>query len=531
MDCRNFLFNWRREITAGTLSGVLLAFSFPPYPFRFFSLLALVPLFWFFITAVKSEGLNDRFLKRGFAVSFIAGVAFFGILLYWVANVIPASKVTVRWVLGPGVSLLVIYLAMYPGLFGLALSFLIKRYGLKALVSAPALWALSELLRSNGELAFSWGSISGSMAVYPLAIQGLSVYGPYGLSFFIVVANLLLALALFADSGKKRIWALIGFCLLITSHGVFGFMKVEEYDERTAAFGEKNDIAVVQPNVGLDVKWKPEYKARIFDQIDKLTSSSSAKGARLVIFPETSAPVALNRSAGYRRWLERIATESKVELLVGYIDHERENNSWRSYNAAGLFNPRGELEDEYHKVNLLPFGEKIPFSGYFPSLENIEFGQANFKPGRERVLFDSIAGKFGVLICFESTFAGFTRGYVKDGADFLVNITNDGWFGSERGPIQHSETAIVRAVENGVFVLRAANTGVSMQIDPVGRVNKRRSLNTGGIIECGIIPCAKKTLYTRWGNAMFNVLVILSLAVVLIFPGRKVSGGVDNQPV
>jgi len=309
LDFRKFLFNWRREITSGALSGVLLAFSFPPYPFRFFSLFALVPLFWFYIRGAGSEAFEGRFLKRGFTASFIAGVVFLGILLYWVANVIPASKVTVRWVLAPGVSLLVIYLALYPGLFGLALSFLVKRYGMKALVSAPALWALTELLRSSGELAFPWGLISGAMAVYPLAIQGLSVYGPYGLSFFIVVANLLLALALFESCRKKRIWAFAGFCLLLAAHGLYGHIKIKNHDERAASFVEDADIAVVQPNVGLDVKWKPEYKARIFDQIDKLTGRSSSQGARLVIFPETSAPVALSRSAGYRRWLERIAAE------------------------------------------------------------------------------------------------------------------------------------------------------------------------------------------------------------------------------
>ena len=125
------------------------------------------------------------------------------------------------------------------------------------------------------------------------------------------------------------------------------------------------------------------------------------------------------------------------------------------------------------------------------------------------------------MICFESTFPGFVRNYVRDGAQYLVNITNDGWFGSSRGPLQHSETAILRAVENGVTVLRAANTGISMYIDPVGRVRGRVKLNVEGNIECGVSSFAAPTFYVKYGNTLFFILVVLSLiASVITEPAR-----------
>lgn len=509
-------------MSAGIISGILLAISFPPYPFRFFSLFALVPLMWFFITAKDSNREEGGYLRRGFVLGFVFGLAFFGILLYWIANVIPASNVTMRWVLVPGVSLLVIYLSCFSGLFGLFLAFVVRRYGLRALIAAPALWSLMEMARSNGELAFSWGTLSSAMAQYPVAIQSLSIYGPYGFSFLIVLVNLLIALVLFIRSARKKIVLFILLTIIITSHLGFGVLRIGKFDEERRGVAEKRKIAVIQPNVGLDIKWDPEYKDKIFRQIETLTKEASALGAELVIFPETSAPVALSRSRKYKEWLEEIARDSESDLLIGYIDHSFKDGLWKSYNTAGLFNNTGNLVTEYHKVNLLPFGEKIPLSQYFSVLEKVDFGQANFKSSKKRTLFNSQSGKFGVLICFESTFPGFVRNYVRDGASYLVNITNDGWFGSSSGPLQHSETAILRAVENGVTVLRSANTGISLYVDPVGRVQGRLGLNIEGKIECGAGSFGARTFYVKYGNALFFILVILSLAVTVITDPARV---------
>lgn len=511
MSISSFTRNWGSEISTGALSGLMMALSFPPYPTRIFSLFALVPVFWYFL---RREGAGHRksgILKRGFLVCYIFGVVFFGILLHWIANVIPDSNVTARWVLAPGVSLLVLYLALYPGLFGLALAYLIKRYGRGALAAAAALFPLAELLRSSGELGFSWGLLSGALVKHPIAIQGLSIYGSYGLSFFIILVNVLLAAVLFSKQARIRLTCLFLFVLVILSHILFGSDRVGRYRDITRGIQRKN-IAVVQPNVGLDIKWKPEYKNKIFREIEKLTAEAAANGAELVIFPETSAPISISRSANYRAWLQMIPAGNGIELLIGFIDHTYVEGDMKSYNGAGLFNSEGKLEARYHKVNLLPFGEKIPFSQYFPVLAKIEFGQANFTSGERKTIFNSEAGDFGVLICYESTFPDQSREYIMNGAGFLVNITNDGWFNSQRGPIQHSETAIARAVENGIYMLRSANTGVSMYIDPAGRVLRKLGLNEEGIIYCGIKEPDGLTFYTRHGNLVFYVLAVLSLA-------------------
>ena len=242
--------------------------------------------------------------------------------------------------------------------------------------------------------------------------------------------------------------------------------------------------------------------------------AAASGGADLVVFPETAAPVTIQYEHAYMKWLGNMARDSGAELAIGVIDHTRENNDWVVFNAAGLFDSEGELVSQYRKVNLLPFGERIPFSQYLPLLGRLEFGQANFRPGTVPTIFESKAGKFGILIFFESTFAYYTRKYVLSGADFLVNITNDGWFGSRAGPLQHVESAILRAVENRVTLVRAANTGVSLHVDPAGRVRGRIDLDIDGAISERLYRPSGMTLFTRYGHVPFLVMALFNLAAV-----------------
>ncbi|MCK4237201.1 MAG: apolipoprotein N-acyltransferase, partial [Candidatus Krumholzibacteria bacterium] len=226
------------------------------------------------------------------------------------------------------------------------------------------------------------------------------------------------------------------------------------------------------------------------------------------------APVSMSNAPRYREWLKAISRKFDVDLVMGYIDHTFTDRGWVSYNSAGLFDNEGRHTAQYNKVNLLPFGERIPFSQYITALGRLNFGQANFEAGRLQPLFHSRAGRFGVLICFESAFSFYSRQYVLEGARFLVNITNDGWFGSRRGPIQHAELAILRAVENRVTLLRSANTGISMIVDPVGRVCRRIDLDKEGIILGQIHPAGKLSFYCRHGHMTFFIMALISLAVV-----------------
>ncbi len=519
---KRFAATYRNELVTGALGGALMALSFPPFPTRALSCVALVPLFRYVYRASASAGGSprghvewDHPLKRGFVAGYATGVFFFTLLLYWIANLIPASSARMPWLMIPAVIVLTLYLSFYPALFSLMLVSLARRWGRIALAAAPALWALTELARSRGELGFSWGILASSPAVHPVAIQGLSLYGPFGLSFVIVLVNLLIATALFHDGRRARVAAAAALVAVVAGHLWWGAGEMEQVERERD--GKSVTVAVVQPNVDLAFKWKQEYRDSVFSQIDRLTREAADRGARLVIFPETSAPISFRFNGFHRELLRAAAFRAGVDLLVGHIDHESSEGEWRSFNAASLFESDGTLQATYGKVNLLPFGERIPFSQYIPPLSRIDFGQANFLPGERPVVFESVAGRFGVLICYESTFSHYARDYVRDGADFLVNITNDGWFGSRRGALQHAESAILRAVENRVTLYRSANTGISLIVEPTGRVPERVGLDVPGMILHEGYRSARPPFYTRHGHLLFAVMTALSLAVPMIY--------------
>lgn len=530
MDRVAWIDRWGEEILAGMASGFLLALSFPPFPTRILVVVALVPVLRYYLVKFparagfsKRRGESARgswaeggpgWVRRSLVLGLAFGVAFFTTLLFWILNLIPESGVTMHWILFPALVLLVLYLSCYTMLFSLSLAGAVVWLGGGAIFAAPAFWTLAELARSHGELAFSWGALADALAIHPVAIQGASVYGPCGLSFVISLLNVLVTAAVFGGSWRRRVWALVAFIAVAGGHLAWGEREIERFDRNNAERGGPKDVALAQPNIDLGLKWEEAYRDSVFIQMISFTETAAREGAKLVIFPETAAPVSFKASPRYLEWLERTAADARIDILTGFVDHTLVGNDWKAHNAAALIDRWGGLEGVYHKVNLLPFGEKMPWSQHLPILSRPNFGQANFIPGKEQTLFDSSVGTFGVLICFESTFSLFTRRYVQGGADFLVNITNDGWFGSSRGPVQHAEMAILRAVENRVTLFRAAYTGVSMVVDPVGRVQQRLGVFREGMIYGPVERAAKRPLYTRFGYGIYWIMVAVDLTLV-----------------
>ena len=425
------------------------------------------------------------------------------------------------WLMGPALALLVAYLSCYTALFTVALSFFASRFGARAVLAVPALWSLAEYARSHGELAFSWGTLPNALAIHPLAIQGVSVYGPFGLSFVLALLNLCAAWALFGRGARARVLAAAALVAVVGGHLALGRTTRSPVStgRRPRSTGWTPWPSCSRTSISA-CKFEPSYRDTIFMQMEKYAAIAAEHGASLILFPETAAPVSFKATPQYLGLLESIASGDRIDILTGYVDHTVADKAWIAHNAAALISKDGAFTGNYHKMNLLPFGEKMPWSQYFPALAKLDFGQANFIPGTKQTIFDSGVGKFGVLICFESTFSGFTRRYVLGGADFLVNITNDGWFGNNQGPVQHAEMAILRAVENRVTLFRSAYTGVSMVVDPVGRVTQRLGLFTEGMIYGSADRSGGQTFYTKHGDAVYFAMVLACLLLVFVSAPR-----------
>jgi apolipoprotein N-acyltransferase len=487
------------------VSGLLLAAAFPPFALGPLAFVALIPVV---VCLYRGSYSHRAFFNTGY----LFGVAFFGGLLWWVVKLSPAASMTVPWLLVPATVVLVLYLAVYPGLFFLSLRWIGRGRKLFAVLLAPALWALVERLRGSGEFGFPWGSIGYSLVHNPAMMQSASYVGVLGLGALVVFVNMLLAGARLARSAVGRM------AFLAAGIGVFalnfygGKLAIERFDGRKP--GERRVVALAQPNVDLAIKWKPEYADSLFNQILRMTREAAAFDPGLIVFPETAAPVYMRHSREHTKMMSALARDLETSVFIGFLDarYDGPGGALNLYNSSGLFLPDGSTL-QYDKIHLLPFGEAIPYAWKFRVLQHIDFGQANFLPGPDRLPLASPVGDLAPLVCFESTFSDLPRRAVLRGADLLVNITNDGWFGNTPGPYQHSDMAILRAVENRRFLARSGNTGVTMIVDPVGRVTRRLAMDREGILAGDIHAVGGTAFYTRQGD---RPVIIASLAILVI---------------
>jgi apolipoprotein N-acyltransferase len=262
--------------------------------------------------------------------------------------------------------------------------------------------------------------------------------------------------------------------------------------------------------------------------------TSQAGEAALVIWPETAVPLYVKHTGDYMDTVEAFARQAGSHILTGFPDYERTGQGLRYYNSAMLISPEGEIEGEYRKIHLVPFGEMIPFEERIPLLRNINFGEGDFSPGTSHEIFQVDSTRFAVAICFESIYPDLVRQFVRRGARFIVNITNDEWFGPSAGPYQHAQMAVMRCVEGRVALARCANTGLSMLVDPYGRIEASTELFRRQIL-VGDLPISEPgTFYIRWGYIVDFMLLLSPAGLALLSylrrprPGRSGRNGLTE---
>jgi apolipoprotein N-acyltransferase len=506
---RFFLLRWLPPLSlvlSAVASGALLALAFPPASLGPVGFVALVPVV---VALYKKPHPRKHFFKTGY----LFASAFFLGHLWWIVKLVPSSSITMPWLMTPALILLVAYLSVYPALVFWLLSILGRGSGIASVLIAPALWMIGELARSSTELGFSWGVIGYALARYPVLIQTANVVGLFGLGAMVVLVNMIWSRVFLVKSSRARAVYFVAGAALVGLVTVHGARTITKFSNQTPA--QQTAVAIAQPNVDLRLKWDPAFTDSTFRLIERFSREAAGYGAKMIVFPETSAPVYLKFQPNYLNKISRLTRELDMAIYIGFLDgrYDGPNDSLNIYNSAALFDTDGAFV-QYDKTHLLPFGEAIPFAWKFPSFKNLDFGQANFHPGPYREPAPSSAGALGAMICFESIFPDIARELVANGAEVLVNITNDGWFGMTPGPYQHNDMAILRAVENRRYLVRSSNTGISMVVDPVGRIVASLGLYREGVVVDSISARRDKTIYTRFGDRP----VVLA-AVILIILG------------
>lgn len=439
--------------------------------------------------------------------------------MYWLN-----ALVKFNWLIIPGLFILVFYLSIYIVLFSIFFSLISKKTPNLVFLFSPIVWTALEYLRGLGPFGFPWASLGYSLYRNITLIQVASFTSVYGISWFIVSVNSVIAFVLVSKKKERFLYllaiGLVGICLHFYGRKVLN-QSEGVYINRKA---QSLKVAIIQGNIEQEVKWDPLKEEENLEIHFQLTEQAGQQHTPdLIIWPETAITYPFSDHPEIVNRLLSIAKKYNVYLLVGVPDYVSENEEIKLYNSAFLISPAGKVLDRYDKIQLVPYGEYTPLSKYFPFLGKLVGGPMDYSAGKRYTVFEMVSknekAKFSVLICFESILSHLARRFVKNGADFLIIITNDAWYGRTAAPYQHAYMAVFRAIENGVYIFRAANTGYSCIIDPYGRIISSLDIFQRGILVKPISLFKKKTFYSLYGDFFAWSCLIL---VFVIFVGSFV---------
>jgi apolipoprotein N-acyltransferase len=523
----------RKELLLGALSGVLLGFSYPPFPFPYLSFFALIP---FLYVLEKRETLLsiNRFTYFSLFFSNL-------ITLYWVGS---WTKEADPFLMISGVALI-----LFNPFFYLIVTTLFyfsrKTFGKKvSLFLFPFYWVTFEYLYSLTDLRFPWLTLSNALPYFNDFIQIAEVIGAYGLSLIVLFINIFFYLSIKYYKNKKTVsysYALTAVLIFSVVY-IYGIIRISGFSSTE----NKVRVGLIQPNLDPWEKWELGSLNKQLDLYLELSEKAVKDGAEVVIWPESALPVYL-LSGNYDNLVLRIrhfVDSRKVFLLTGMPDANfylnpkeappeakktRSGILYTSYNSILFFSPYTSKIEKYGKAKLVPFGEHVPFVEELPFLGDFikwQVGISSWNVGTEKVVFNlnepvETQLKVGGVICIESIYPEYVAGFTEKGANLLVVVTNDSWYGYSSGPFQHKAIAALRAVENRKTVVRAANGGISCVIDPLGRIKSKTELfeKTYLVSDAEINPGL--TFYTEHPLIIPNFVLSISIATVLLFIYKK----------
>lgn len=498
--------------TLAILSGLLFTLSFPPFDMFFLAWVAWVPL-W---VALQQEGW-----QRGFKLGYITGFIFTLTSLNWIAN----NSGTSFWIASASMMGGVAYLSLWFGLYGLIISRTGRNLGTKGLWLAPIFWVSIEFLYSyhGYVLTFPWLSLAMTQN-FALPLQQIAEYGGiYAVSFWVVLINSILFQLEFGKISvrtQQLVWGILGF--FIVGSFIFGAVRMK-------VIGESNrstiTVGIIQTNLDPHQKWIRSKKTKHVKAIMEQSRKALIDSAKILIWPESAVPAHLHYYPHFDRKIRNFVESNAVSVLAGALHHEEQGGEYLFYNSAFFYSP-GMPVSIYSKQGLVPFAERIPLVETFPILKNLNFGQANFEPGLEALVYPMGSREevtdLGTLICYESANPYIFKKFMNNEADLMSIITNDAWLGNSPGPYQHLAAGRLRAIEHRVSIARAAQTGISAMILPSGRIAASIPLGEKGEIVYEAPLGLERTIYTRHGNVFGLAILLLSaLGLMLVMFSKR----------
>lgn len=494
--------SYQARAIASILSGVGIGLAFPDTSFQ--SAAFLAPGLLIAVAAVAPRARS----------AFFSG---------WIALTV-AWLINVPWViivmsdqggipLAGGIAIFVAmaaYLGAYGGLFALIVYRLAPGRAWWPWLLIALGWAVVEYGRTILLTGFPWNLIAATIIDLPY-VQLSPYIGPYALGALILIPSVVLARMLVAETDNtRRVLAIAGTAVFLIGWGVIGIVAT---DRGEAAAGETRTVALLQPNIEQGVRWDATQAINLLFLMQEMTEEAQRSGAEVIIWPESTVPLRFAETMVYRHWIEEFTRAHDVDIILGSVatDPRDQNRIW---NSAFLVS-EGEIRGRYDKMRLVPFGEYVPLRRALFFAEKLVRTVGTFEFGESD---EPLRGKesYGVGICYEIVYPQIGAQQIRNGAEILVTITNDAWYGESSAARQHLDSARLRAVEGRRWLVRAATTGISAAVDPNGRIIEQIPMNRKGIIMTEVPVRTGLTPYVRWGDWFPLVAALILIAAIWV---------------
>jgi len=484
---------------------VLTALSFPDASIGFLAFVAPVPLI---IAAAWAQ--RDR---QAVLAGWLAAIVMWLINVPWV---IPVMSKYGGLPLPVGV-LIYIAMAIYLGIFGAFFAWIVYRLaprgaGLTVWLAVPAAWITVEWARTWLLTGFPWHLISEALINMPELALPARWIGPYGLGFILLVVSTLLARSVEGFIDKRSATPFI----LVAAMIVGGWWAVGRAGLVSVRLSTENEsklaVAALQPDIAQEVRWDPEKTYSIFEGVAEQTDEAIAKGATLIVWPESTIPLLYDETPFWKQFVEERTARFGVDILLGSVARTADGTR---YTNSALLVRDGATVARYDKIRLVPFGEYVPLKKALFFAEKLVKAVGDFEPGHDP---GPLQGRvpYGLAICYEVVYPSIPAESVRRGAELLVTITNDAWFDVSAAPYQHLAMARMRAIETGRWMVRAGTTGISAIVDPTGSVLSEIPLGERGVLVGEVGVRQELTPYVRWGDWAAWLCVVFALIMLVL---------------
>jgi apolipoprotein N-acyltransferase len=509
---------WKRAIIA-LVAGALSTFAMAPFNAWPVLFLTFPVMIWL----IDGAGAGKwRGLPAAAWSGWWFGLGYFVVGLYWIGDAFLVDAATFAWLMPFAIFGLPAYLALFTA-FGFALARLLWTRDATRILALAVSLTISEWLRSQVLTGFPWNTL-GYALTEPLALaQTASLIGIWGLTFLSVAIFASPAALIDSTSRGRKPWiAPIAALSVLIAMGAFGVVRLSREPTRMLP---KVKLRIMQPNLQQDARFNYSAKAAVMQKYLALSDRSSGpqstgvRDATVLIWPESAFPFFLTREPDAMAQIADLLPKGTV-LITGSVrapDQPPGTRITRAYNSIYVIDHDGSVLSVYDKLHLVPFGEYLPFQDWMEALgfQQLTKVQGGFIPGTVRRTMEiPNAPRVLPLICYEAIFPDTVASH-GDRPGWIVNVTNDGWFGISTGPYQHLQQARVRAIEQGLPLVRAANTGISAVIDPLGRVVARLGLGLEGVLDSTLPAANPPTVYARVGDIPAAIIVALALIIVI----------------